>query len=139
MKKLITLLVFLQLSVSAYSQGIGDSYYDAMKALTNNKTYYNIKFNNDGDTYNNISAENDFGGYIYFFPKEGDWQRRCALIALIPGTREKVFDFIEYLNKTYVVINDKAWDFYRQDGMVVRVELKTVDNLLVFYYFPKSL
>lgn len=138
MKKLFTLLVFLQLSILSYSQGIGDSYYDTMKSLSNDKAYYNIKFNNDGETFNNITAENEFGGYVYFFPKEGDWQRRCSLIALIPKSREKVFSFIEYLNGSYVRIGDKAWDYYRQDGMVIRVELQVVNEALVFYYFPKS-
>ena len=136
MKKLILLLLLIP--TLSFSQGIGDSYYDTMKSLTNDKTYYNIKFNNDGETFNNITAENEFGGYIYFFPKEGDWQRRCSLIALIPKSREKVFSFIEYLNGSYVRIDDKTWDYYRQDALIIRVELKSVDEALVFYYYPKQ-
>ncbi len=136
MIKRITLLLLL-LPTLSFSQGIGDSYYDTMKSLSNDKTYYNIKFNNDGETYNTITAESDLGGYVYYFPKQGDWQRRCALIIIIPDTQVKVFGFIEYLNKTYVIIGDKAWDFYRKDGMVIRVELKVVDEALVFYYYPK--
>ena len=60
MKKLLLLLLLIP--TLSFSQGIGDSYYDTMKSLTNDKTYYNIKFNNDGETFNNITAENEFGG-----------------------------------------------------------------------------
>lgn len=137
MKKLLLLLLLIP--TLTFSQGIGDSYYDAMKALTNDKSYKNVEFENKNEnSYNSISAETDFASLIYYFPKEGEWMRRCAAIAFIPKSRGNVFSFIEYLNKTYVIIDDKNWDFYRQDGIVVRVELKTVDELLVFYYYPKQ-
>lgn len=138
MIKRIVLLLLL-LPTLSFSQGIGDRYFDVNRLLSDKSNgFFNIKYSNEGETYNNISAENDFAGYIYFFPKEGDWRLRCALIALIPKSRESVFGFIKYLNNEYIVIDDKNWDFYRQDGYIVRVELKSVDNALVFYYYPKQ-
>lgn len=137
MKRLILLLLLVP--TLTFSQGIGDKYFDVNRALSSKTSnFYNIKYNNDGDVFNNISAENEFAGYIYFFPKEGDWRMHCSLIALIPKSRDGVFDFIKYLNREYVVVDDKNWDFYRQDGLIVRVELKSVDNALVFYYYPKQ-
>ena len=98
MKTIITAILLL-VSTLAFSQGIGESYYDVMKSLKEDSDYSELKFDNTSNKdYNLITATTNWANYIYFFPKTGDWQRRCSVIAMISKSRQDASDFIEYLN-----------------------------------------
>lgn len=121
MKKLFVILAVL-VSSFVNAQTIGDHLNDVMKLKPNGK------LDTEGPT---TYADNGSTGlFIYFFNTD----LRCNQIAISPRTGTDVQAYVELFNKGWVIIDNNHWKYYREDGMVLGLELRSVEGVgMVFF------
>ena len=132
MKKLLVTLLVLLSPLISLSQGLGDDYKTVFSKTKNEEKFSNVTFNITEDR-RWINAEGKLGWCSYGFPLDGE--DYCNVVILIPYTVETATDLIKYNNTNLVVMDTNNWNLYRQDGAIVRITLKSIDNNLTFYYY----
>lgn len=132
MKKLLVILFVLFLPLVSLSQGLGDDYKTVFNKVKNTEKFSNVTFNATDDR-RWINAEGKLGWCSYGFALDGE--DYCNVVILIPYTVETATDLIKYNNANLVVMDTNNWNLYRQDGAIVRISLKSIDNNLTFYYY----
>jgi hypothetical protein len=67
---------------------------------------------------------------IYFLNSD----LRCIQIAISPRTTSDFQGYVESFNRGWVVVDNKHWKYYRDDGSILGVEARSVEDVgMVFF------
>lgn len=120
MKKLIVLLLMLPLLGRAQAHiGLTDSQIRAEHSsitFTQGSTEEGVPF---------IISDLELGEFYYYFDING----YCDFVIQVPYTMKSVNGITELYNKKYVIINDREWKAYLDDGSIIYVLLQYNVNL----------
>lgn len=121
MKKLFVILAVL-VSSFVNAQTIGDHLNDIMEMKPGGK------FDTENVPTYSILGTNSLT--IYFLNSD----LRCDRIAISPKTALDFQGYVESFNKGWVIVDDKHWKYYRDDGSILGVEARSVEGVgMVFF------
>ena len=129
-KLLLSIALVIGLPMLCLSQGLNEDYTTVYNKVKEGE-FKDMTFNTNAD-HKWINAYSELGWNCYGFPLHGNV---CDVVILTPYTKEGVASMIEYCNANLVIIDTHNWNFYRNDGTVGRMTLKSVEGNLVFYLY----
>ncbi len=115
MKSAFFVLLLLLFCSKGYSQArIGFTDKEIRKEFPKGK--FKSGIDKDGDKY--LSVELSTMTVIYYFNSDD----RCSLTAAIPDDQGSLNAMVEDYNKKYVIVSDKEWKMYNDNG-IMTIEL----------------
>lgn len=121
MKKILLLLLFCSISNIGFGQIRLNSSKTEIKKEFNQAKYSLNEMNIDG--IETISIVTERVNLLYMF----DSDNICKICLLIPDTQGDLNYYVELYNRQYVVISDKEWKMYNQNG-IAKIELIFTNN-----------
>lgn len=123
MKKIILLLFLMIVFKSAQSQTIGSSFADLKKSCPDGK----FELNDNKDAYHYIvDSKNNQTFYLL------DFDLIIIAIIICPLTDDMRQSWVETINKSWISISNTEWKYYRDNGMVLSMKMKTLSTGVVF-------
>lgn len=123
MRNLLATLFILFVAGLSSAQTIGSSFNEVKKSYPEG----DLVMDDDKTTYHYTVDEND-AHTIYLM----DLNLNVIGIIFIPMTSESRQEWVEMVNDSWVVISNIEWKYYRDNGMVLNMKMKTLENGIVF-------
>lgn len=123
MKTLLTTLFILIFAELSSAQTIGSSFADLKQSYPDGK----FELNDNKDAYHYIvDAKNNQTVYLL------DFDLIIIAIIICPLTDDMRQSWIETVNKSWISVSNTEWKYYRDNGMVMSMKMKTLSSGVVF-------
>lgn len=127
MKKLFLLLIALTFGFNTFGQSrIGYT----EKQIISEFSEFNFKPGRTEDGIKFISSVGERLMIIHYFNNQGI-SVMCSATPLDVGMLNFL---VEKYNKNYVILSDRKWKYYDQNGNILKIELVEISNLLTFIF-----
>ena len=123
MKKIILLLFLMIVFKSAQSQTIGSSFADLKKSYPDGK----FELNDNKDAYHYIVDDKNNQTFYLL-----DFDLIIIAIIICPLTDDLRQSWIESVNKSWISVSNIEWKYYRDNGIILSMKMKTLSTGVVF-------